>query len=652
MIRYTFLISLLCYCMLSLAQAPRLYFSHQHLNASTPGFPQLKEKARLGEGLACIGDLDGDGLEEIAVGAPGHGTHGAVFVLFLDQDNKVRRYVEIGQDSSGFDGKLSPQGQFGSRIKALGDWNGDSIPDLLVGEPQAQIGPINYGAVWLLLLNRDGAVMQSHHFSGRTEGLTGKLGRDWRFGSGLASLGDWDGDNIGDIAVGAPMLGNKGTGEVYILFLNAAGGIKKATQLKNGQNGFPKDGLSTGDQFGFSLCAYDSSRLYVGAIGEDEANINAGAIWQLDLLADGSVHNAHKITSGEGFTPVLAADDRWGSAITQVDDWNDDEQPELVVGAYRTDAGGRDKGKLYVLFPDSLGQVQYVNAIFEGALNFTGEFPAAYQWGRSLHIGADYNGDGKRDLLINGHLDDEGGRDMGSFWMVYPSWERPPEFAERDQRYPQKELNVSEDDLAWIFRNAETAEDSARIDSLYDLSSFAPSNLVFLLDVSASMRKPLRLPLLQEAFLNLLLYMRPEDKISIITYSGRAELELSGISASERDSISKVINNLNSSGGTKPAKALSLAYKIADSHFIEGGNNRIIFATDGGFETEKVVGPLTKNRDTRIPLSVFYFGKLPAFKIAEMENLARQGYGNTAHIRPETVEVALLNEVRVISSRQ
>ena len=60
-----------------------------------------------------------------------------------------------------------------------------------------------------------------------------------------------------------------------------------------------------------------------------------------------------------------------------------------------------------------------------------------------------------------------------------------------DKRYPQKELNVSEDDLAWIFRNAKTAEDSARIDSMYDLSAFAPSNLVFLLDVSASMRKPL-----------------------------------------------------------------------------------------------------------------------------------------------------------------
>ena len=142
-----------------------------------------------------------------------------------------------------------------------------------------------------------------------------------------------------------------------------------------------------------------------------------------------------------------------------------------------------------------------------------------------------------------------------------------------------------------------------------------------------------------------------KDKISIITYSGKADLELSGISASERDSIANVINSLFSSGGTKPAKALSLAYKVAERHFIEGGNNRIIFATDGGFEVEKVLGPLAKNRDTQIPMSVFYFGKLPAYKITEMENLAQQGYGNTAHIRPETVEVALLNEVRVISIR-
>ncbi|MEL6591265.1 MAG: hypothetical protein AAFQ68_14340, partial [Bacteroidota bacterium] len=58
-----------------------------------------------------------------------------------------------------------------------------------------------------------------------------------------------------------------------------------------------------------------------------------------------------------------------------------------------------------------------------------------------------------------------------------------------------------------------------------------------------------------------------------------------------------------------------------------------------------------KSATSDIPMSVFYFGKLPAFKIEEMETLARRAFGNTAHILPETVNSALLREVRVIQER-
>ncbi len=654
MIRYYLfsLAVLLPNLILSQSLPPRFYYHHTHINALTKGFPTLPDNARFGEGIACLGDLDGDGIEEIAAGTPGL-ARGAVYILFFNAEGEVRQSQKITAGEAGFMSNITVGGKFGSSLTAIGDWNGDSIPDLLVGEPQGQLGPLAYGAVWLMLLERDGSVKEFFHLSGRTEGLTGLLARDERFGQDMAALGDLDGDGVGDFLIGSPMMANKGTGQVWTLFMQADGTVKQAVRLTSGENGFPDGELYTGDMFGYAVCAYGepgSGRIYVGAVGEDDAGLNAGAVWKIELKPDGTAASAQKITSGLGFNPELDPDDRWGSAITQVGDWNGDGYPELVVGAFRSDAGGRDNGKLFVLFPDSVGDVAYVNSLYPGAETFGGKFSSAYQWGRSLRIGPDVDGDGQADLLVNGHLDDEGGSDIGSFWQVYPDLINP-EGAAR-QAFQQKELKIGAADSAWIYRNAHTAQDSARVDSLYDLSGFAPSNLVFLLDISASMNKPLRLPLLRDAFLNLLPYMGPEDKISVITYSGKPELELSGLSAAQRDSITGILSQLQSAGSTKPSKAIKLAYEVARQHYIEGGNNRIIFATDGGFEKEDVTEPLSKLGTVEVPLSVFYFGKLPAFLIAEMQSLAAQGYGNTAHILPNTVEVALLNEVRVISKRE
>ncbi|MEL7341473.1 MAG: VWA domain-containing protein, partial [Bacteroidota bacterium] len=320
-----------------------------------------------------------------------------------------------------------------------------------------------------------------------------------------------------------------------------------------------------------------------------------------------------------------------------------------VVSAPRADDGGRDMGTIYILYLDSAQNVQYVNRFYQDSDNFAGKLSSAYRFGRSLAKGPDHNGDWEADLLVSGHFDDESGPNQGAFWIVSPELRSAANA--KASNIPQKELQLTAEDSAWIYRDAITAQDSARMDSLYDLSAYAPSHLVFVLDVSASMNKPLRLPLLREAFLNLLVYMRPEDKISIVAYSGKADILLSNLSAVERDSIAETVAVLASKGSTKPTKAVELGYQLAERHQIPGGNNRIIFATDGGFEEGILDKILEKSASSEIPMSVFYFGKLPAFKIEEMEKLARSAFGNTAHILPETVNSALLREVRVIQER-
>ena len=293
-----------------LAQAPRFFYSHSKISTLTPGAPSLQDQDKWGEGIATIGDLDGDGIEEIAVGAPNLG-EGTVFILFPAENDAIYAYTPITQELNGFDAKLTPGTQFGVRVAPLGDWDGDNIPDLLVGQPKSNTGPINYGSAWILLLREDGSVKRYFEYSGRTPGLVGKLGRDRRFGADLTAMGDIDGNGVGDIAIGAPMLMSKGLGEVWLLLLEQDGSIKEAIRYTNDYNGFPKKGLKTGDQFGCSLSVYEpgSGVLFVGALGDDKADLNAGAIWRLRIKANGKLSEAKKITHKQGFGPELKAQD-------------------------------------------------------------------------------------------------------------------------------------------------------------------------------------------------------------------------------------------------------------------------------------------------------------------------------------------------------
>ena len=163
-----------------------------------------------------------------------------------------------------------------------------------------------------------------------------------------------------------------------------------------------------------------------------------------------------------------------------------------------------------------------------------------------------------------------------------------------------------------------------------------PSNLVFLLDVSGSMNHADKLPLLQEAFSLLAENLTEKDRVSIVTYAGEDKVVLRGASGDETRKIKKAINNLEAGGGTNGSKGIETAYEIAEEYFIEGGNNRIILATDGdlniGLTTEEELEDLiTEKKESGIFLSVLGFGT-GNIKDNKMETLADKGNGNYAYI--------------------
>ena len=169
-----------------------------------------------------------------------------------------------------------------------------------------------------------------------------------------------------------------------------------------------------------------------------------------------------------------------------------------------------------------------------------------------------------------------------------------------------------------------------------DLGEAPDSNLVFLLDVSGSMYTDDKLPLLQKSFSMLAGELGGRDTVSIVTYAGADQVLLEGESGHNKKAIIEALGALEAGGSTNGADGIETAYLLAEKNFIEGGNNRVILATDGdlnvGVSSESALDELiTRKRESGVYLSVLGFGT-GNIKDNKMEILADHGNGNYAYI--------------------
>ncbi|NLA53794.1 MAG: DUF3520 domain-containing protein [Clostridiales bacterium] len=161
-------------------------------------------------------------------------------------------------------------------------------------------------------------------------------------------------------------------------------------------------------------------------------------------------------------------------------------------------------------------------------------------------------------------------------------------------------------------------------------------NLVFLIDVSGSMDSPDKLPLVKRSFQMLLDELAPTDTISIVTYASGDQVVLDGVRASDKLSIMEAIEDLTAGGSTAGAAGIQTAYELAQKHFIQGGSNRVILATDGdlnvGVSDEgSLVRLIEEKRQGGVYLSVLGFGN-GNYKDNKMEALSNHGNGNYSYI--------------------
>lgn len=169
-----------------------------------------------------------------------------------------------------------------------------------------------------------------------------------------------------------------------------------------------------------------------------------------------------------------------------------------------------------------------------------------------------------------------------------------------------------------------------------DMSEAPSSNLVFLLDVSGSMNSPDKLPLLKTAFGMLADQLGADDRVAIVVYAGAAGLVLPSTSGSDKGTILDAIQSLEAGGSTAGGAGIQLAYKVAAENHIEGGNNRVILATDGDFNVgassdSEMIRLIEEKRDQGTFLTVLGFGT-GNLQDSKMEQIADHGNGNFSYI--------------------
>jgi Ca-activated chloride channel family protein len=164
----------------------------------------------------------------------------------------------------------------------------------------------------------------------------------------------------------------------------------------------------------------------------------------------------------------------------------------------------------------------------------------------------------------------------------------------------------------------------------------APSNLVFLLDVSGSMQDATKLPLLKQGLQMLVKQLGENDRVSIVVYAGSSGVVLEPTRGDNQRAILEAIERLEAGGSTNGGAGIELAYRLARQHFIEGGTNRVLLATDGDFNVgvtsqDDLVSLIEREAKSGVFLTLLGFG-MGNLKDGTMEQLSNKGNGNYAYI--------------------
>tara|TARA_R110002126_G_scaffold157104_1_gene304603 strand:+ start:30506 stop:32299 length:1794 start_codon:yes stop_codon:yes gene_type:complete len=316
-------------------------------------------------------------------------------------------FVKIEEGSGGFFADLDSGDRFSRDHDQAGDIDGDGVIDLVVGARSDDDSATDAGAAYILFMNADGTVKENQKISALEGGFNETLLERNYFGYGVAGIGDYNGDNIPDIAVSAP---NSTNIALYIIHLNRDGTVKSFVKNSN----IIAQGLSAiGDinnDGKIDLVACDPN--------SDAGGSNRGSIEILFFDSSSQVITNESVTinsTSGGFGTGLENDDNFGGReVAMLGDIDEDGTLEMAVGAFMTDGG---KGAVWMLSLDAttfnvVSKIKITenqggfNDVLTDGENPNGSFGA--QFGHAMCAPGDLNGDGIPDLITGANQQNEG----------------------------------------------------------------------------------------------------------------------------------------------------------------------------------------------------------------------------------------------------
>ncbi len=351
---------------------------------------------QFGTSVAVLGDYNGDGYFDFAVGAPfesGGGTRrGRVHVFFGGGGFPAAASIVL----NGFE----DDGGFGWAVARAGDVNGDGRDELLVGAPMENAGGSRRGRAYLF------------SFSGGSTPIVVFTGSDddGRFGEALDSAGDFNGDGYFDVAVGAPLddagVSGSDRGRVFT-YLGGPFPDNGVDLVLSGTVDVGLFGSSLAGLRDFNYDGYDD--LAVGAPFDGTGGADAGRVF---------VFYGHRYFDGTADLILTgSAGGRFGSMVARIGDVNNGGAPDLLVGAPYDAAGGAERGRVFVFFGGD-----YADAVPDVVLSGAEDYG---HFGASGFSGGDVNAGGARDVVI-GAPDDDGdgntiddGLDRGRVFLFF-----------------------------------------------------------------------------------------------------------------------------------------------------------------------------------------------------------------------------------------
>ena len=332
------------------------------INDFTTNGPNLwrsGQETQYGTSIANIGDLDGDGVNDLAVGQPvnrsgcsSQVSKGAVQIHFLNADGTVKSTKELCETTSGI--SLGNGHRFGSSVAGLGDVDGDGTPDIAVGG--YMYGTKNRGEVDIILMNSDGSVKdQVVHRSG---GGVGTLGGGTQLGWSVENIGDLNGDGRNDIAMGGwncDCGGAADSGLVIIGFLESDGGFSSTVNIQSGTTNGPS--LTASDAYGTAIANIgdlDGDGVQEIAVASKNDAGDSGEIHIHYMNTDGSIDSTVELNDNH----ISQLSTTTAIALEGLGDINRDGVGDMAVGIKGSDETGTNRGGVLLVYLNEDGSVK------------------------------------------------------------------------------------------------------------------------------------------------------------------------------------------------------------------------------------------------------------------------------------------------------